>query len=390
MYRRCFFCQWVAQLHTDILKQQVFRGFYEFFPEKFISITNGVTFRRFLLKANPALAELITDRIGDGWIKNSQELEQLQAYASCQETQGQLARIRHNNKIALAEYIAEQNGILVDPDSIFDVQIKRLHEYKRQLLNVLHILYLYNRLLDDPDLPIHPRTFIFGAKAAPGYRMAKLIIKLIHDVGERINYDSSIQDKLKVVFLENYRVSLAEKIIPAADVSEQISTAGKEASGTGNMKFMLNGALTVGTLDGANVEIDQAVGRENIFIFGLTSEETSQYYEDGSYRPYELYLSDPFLKQVLDQLVNGFVNKEYPDLFQEIYQGLLYGYGGMADPYFVLKDFHSYREVQEEVGRQYIQPRVWWRKAILNVSNAGYFSSDRTVLEYNNRIWKLR
>lgn len=379
----------VAQLHTNILTNKVFKDFYEYFPEKFISITNGITFRRFLLKSNRGLAALITDQIGNGWIKHPRELEGFRTYANCQEIQDELARIRHSNKLALAEHISEQNGILVDPYSIFDVQIKRLHEYKRQLFNVLHILYLYNRLLDDPDLPIPSRTFIFGAKAAPGYRMAKLIIKLIHDVGERINNDSTIQDKLKVVFLENYRVSLAEKIIPAADVSEQISTAGKEASGTGNMKFMLNGALTVGTLDGANVEIDQAVGRENIFIFGLTSDEISKYYQDGRYGPYELYLSDPFLKQVLDQLVNGFINKEYPDLFREIYHGLLYGHGGMADPYFVLKDFNSYVEVQEEVGRQYCQPKIWWRKAILNISSAGYFSSDRTVMEYNNRIWKL-
>ncbi|NMA61921.1 MAG: glycogen/starch/alpha-glucan phosphorylase, partial [Firmicutes bacterium] len=381
----------VAQLHSNILKEQVFPEFAEFYPEKFTNVTNGVTFRRFLLKSNRGLANLLTERIGAGWVKNPEELEQFLPFQDDRVTQRALAQIRYENKQELAKYIYEHNQVKVDPNSIFDVHIKRLHEYKRQLLNILHVMYLYNRLLEDPNFEMYPRTFIFGAKAAPGYGTAKQIIKLIHDVGERINNDPQIDDGLKVVFLENYRVSLAEKIIPAADVSEQISTAGKEASGTGNMKFMLNGALTIGTLDGANVEIDQAVGRENIFIFGLTSSQTNQYYLDGSYRPYEIYLGDPYLKQVLDQLVNGFVNAQHPQLFQDLYRGLLYGHhGGMADPYFVLKDFESYREAHERINEQYQNPELWWKKAIINIGNGGFFSSDRTIEEYNQRIWRLR
>lgn len=380
----------VAQLHSDILREQVFQEFAEFYPEKFTNVTNGVTFRRFLLKANKGLANLLNERIGSGWIKSPEELGNFLSYQEDQKTQKALAQIRYENKMNLAKYILEHNQVVVDPNSIFDVHIKRLHEYKRQLLNILHVLYLYNRLLEDSSFTIHPRTFIFGAKAAPGYGTAKLIIKLIHDVAERVNNDRSISDQLKVVFLENYRVSLAEVIIPAADVSEQISTAGKEASGTGNMKFMLNGALTIGTLDGANVEIDQAVGRDNIFIFGLTAAQTNQYYLDGSYRPYDIYLSDPHIKQVLDQLVNGFVNAQHPQLFQDLYHGLLHGHGGMADPYFVLKDFSSYKEAHEAVNEQYQRPELWWKKAIINIGNAGYFSSDRTIEEYNQKIWKLR
>lgn len=380
----------VARLHSQILRDEVFAEFADFYPEKFTNVTNGVTFRRFLLKANRGLAELITDRIGPGWIKHPEELANFLPYQDDKGTQEALAAIRHNNKIALAKYIADHNHIQVDPSSIFDVQIKRLHEYKRQLLNILHVLYLYNRLLEDPSFDLHPRTFIFGAKAAPGYGMAKLIIKLIHDVGERINNDPTIHGKLKVVFLENYRVSLAEAIIPASDVSEQISTAGKEASGTGNMKFMLNGALTIGTLDGANVEIAQAVGEENIFIFGLRAEETSRYYREQNYRPYDLYLADPYLKQVLDQLVDGFVNAQKLALYQDLRHGLLHGWGGMADPYFILQDFAAYREAHEQIDAQYRQPDIWWKKAIINIGHAGYFSSDRTIEEYSQRIWKLR
>ncbi len=379
----------VAQLHSEILKEEVFAEFAEFYPEKFTNVTNGVTFRRFLVKANPGLTGLLADRIGTDWIKKPEELSKFLAYQDDAPTKEALARIRYDNKFALAKYIYEYNHVRIDPSSIFDVHIKRLHEYKRQLLNILHVLYLYNRLLEDPHFDMYPRTFIFGAKAAPGYGMAKLIIKLINDVGERINNDRTIDDKLKVVFLENYRVSLAEAIIPASDVSEQISTAGKEASGTGNMKFMLNGALTIGTLDGANVEIAQRVGRENIFIFGLTAEETSQYYRDGTYRPYDIYLGDPYLKQVLDQLVNGFVNAQNITLYQDLYHGLLHGWGGMADPYFVLKDFEAYRQAHAEIDAQYQQPDLWWKKAIINIGNAGYFSSDRTIEDYNQRIWKL-
>lgn len=379
----------VAQLHSQILREQVFAEFAEFYPEKFTNVTNGVTFRRFAVKANPGLTELLADRIGTGWIKRPEQLKEFLAYQDDVATQNALASIRHDNKVSLAKYILEHNQVQVDPNSIFDVQIKRLHEYKRQLLNILHVLYLYNRLLEDPGFEMHPRTFIFGAKAAPGYGTAKLIIKLIHDVAERINNDRTIDDRLKVVFLENYRVSLAEAIIPASDVSEQISTAGKEASGTGNMKFMLNGALTIGTLDGANVEISQAVGLENIFIFGLTATETNQYYQDGGYRPYDTYMADPYLKLVLDQLMNGFVNAQHLSLYQDLHRGLLHGWGGMADPYFVLKDFAPYRAAHEEINLQYQQPEIWWKKAIINIGNAGYFSSDRTIEDYNQRIWKL-
>ena len=386
----CFSVNGVAQLHSQILREQVFAEFSEFYPEKFTNVTNGVTFRRFLLKSNKDLAGLITDRIGADWIKKPEELRKFLPYQDDRATQEALAAIRHTNKVALAKYILDHNHVRVDPRSIFDVQIKRLHEYKRQLLNILHVLYLYNRLLEDPGCAMYPRTFIFGAKAAPGYGMAKLIIKLIHDVGERINNDRTINDKLKVVFLENYRVSLAEVIIPASDVSEQISTAGKEASGTGNMKFMLNGALTIGTLDGANVEISQAVGDDNIFIFGLTAEETRQYYRDGTYRPYDLYLEDPYLKEVLDQLVSGFVNGQHLALYQDLRHGLLHGWGGMADPYFVLKDFAAYGRAHGEINTQYQQPDLWWKKAMINIGNAGHFSSDRTIEEYSQRIWKLR
>jgi starch phosphorylase len=380
----------VADLHTSILKEHVFRDFYQFFPEKFHNVTNGVTFRRFLLESNPKLADLISSEIGEEWITDYRALENLAPSAAKPDVQRALAEIRRANKVDLANYIAKNQGLKVDPDSIFDVHVKRIHEYKRQLLNILHVLHLYNRLKDDKSFRIHPRTFIFGGKAAPGYRTAKLIIKLIHAVGDLVNTDPAVSDLLKVVFLEDYRVSLAEEIIPAADVSEQISTAGKEASGTGNMKFMANGALTIGTMDGANVEIYQAVGKENMFIFGLNADETSAYYQSGAYRPYETYLSDPYLRQVVDQLVSGFLDPGHPEMFREIYQGLLYGNGGMADPFFVLKDFDSYREAHLRIDAEYQQPEVWWKKALLNIASAGRFASDRTVLDYNNRIWKLR
>ena len=380
----------VADLHTTILKEQVFSDFFQFFPEKFRNVTNGVTLRRFLLEANPKLADLISSEIGPEWISDFRALQELAAGAAKPDVQQALAEIRRQNKLAVADYIAKYNRVPVDPDSIFDVHVKRIHEYKRQLLNILHVLHLYNCLRDDSNFRMHPRTFIFGGKAAPGYRVTKLIIKLIHTVGELVNQDPKTKDFLKVVFIEDYRVSLAEKLIPAADVSEQISTAGKEASGTGNMKFMLNGALTIGTLDGANVEIDRAVGRENIFIFGLTSDETAAYYQSGTYRPYELYLSDPYLRQVIDQLISGFLDPSHPEMFREIYQGLLYGNGGMADPYFVLKDFSSYREAHRRINAEYQNHKSWWKKAVLNIASACKFSSDRTVLDYNDRIWKLR
>lgn len=378
----------VATLHTEILKNQVFRSFYEISPEKFIGITNGVTFRRFLLKANPSLAQLITDFIGDKWLLESGELQRLEKFKNDTVFQENLKGIRRQNKEHLANYIRENNNIIVNPDSIFDVQIKRLHEYKRQLLNALHILFLYNRILEDKNFDMLPRTFIFAAKAAPGYRMAKLIIKLIHSLGEKINNDPRVRDLIKVVFLENYRVSLAEKIISATDISEQISTAGKEASGTGNMKFMLNGALTIGTQDGANIEIMEAVGKENMFVFGLTAQEVEASRKSRSYNPISLYENDPQLKQVLDQLIGGFLDQEHPEIFREIYSSLLFGVG-TADPYYLLADFRSYVEAHQKANNIYMLPSLWWEKSIINIANAGVFSSDRTIYEYNERIWHL-
>jgi glycogen phosphorylase len=379
----------VAQLHADILKNDVFKDFYAIYPEKIRGITNGVTHRRFLLKANPGLAGLITDLIGDEWPTDSSQLKKIIPYADKRDIQESLKTIRLHNKEKLAKYIMDHNEIKVDPHSIFDVHVKRLHEYKRQLMNILHVMHLYNQLLENPNFDMHPRTFIFGAKAAPGYHNAKLIIKLIHSVSKLINNDKRAQEKLKVVFLENYRVSLAEKIIPATDVSEQISTAGKEASGTGNMKFMLNGALTVGTLDGANVEMKDAVGLDNIFIFGMTAGETDYYYKKGQYNPYEIYEKDGAIKQVLDQMINGFLEPDHPDIFRPLYNGLLYGHGGMADPYFVLKDFNEYCHIHTRVDLEYRKPEVWWEKSIINIGNAGIFSSDRTIEEYNDKVWKL-
>lgn len=379
----------VAKLHTDILKEDVFRDFYQVYPSKFRAITNGVTHRRFLAKANPELAELITDHIGEEWMKAPQDLERLKPYAKDPSFQKSLAEIRLKNKESLAEHIESQCGIQVNPESIFDVQVKRLHEYKRQLMNAMHIMFLYNKVLDNPNFPMHPRTFIFGAKAAPGYHNAKMIIKLIHSLAKKINNDQRIKDKIKIVFMENYRVSLAEKIIPASDVSEQISTAGKEASGTGNMKFMFNGALTIGTLDGANVEMKEAVGNDNMYIFGLTAEEVSQYYREGHYRPYEIYETNPDLRLVLDQFVNGFLDPEHPDTFRGLYEGLLYGHYGMADPYFLLKDFEPYCQAHTRLGLEYKKPDIWWEKAILNIAAAGVFSSDRTIRDYNQQVWKL-
>lgn len=380
----------VAQLHADILKDIVFKNFYELYPEKFRGITNGITFRRWALKANPGLTELVSSRIGSEWINNPVDLERFAQFAKDPEVHASLQDIRRERKTALADAIEKHNGIRVSPDSIFDVQIKRLHEYKRQLLNVLHIMHLYNQILDNPQVDLYPRTFIFGAKAAPGYRTAKLIIKLIHDVGELINNDNRIGDKLKVVFLENYRVSLAELIIPATDVSEQISTAGKEASGTGNMKFMLNGALTVGTLDGANVEIEEEVGADNMFIFGLSSSRVNQYYREGTYNAQAVAARNPALQRVLTQLVDGFLDAEKPQMFGELYQGLLYGHhGGMADPYFVLEDFDSYCRAQQRVDALFRDRDSWWEKAVINIAKAGRFSSDRTIAQYNEEVWRL-
>ena len=378
----------VSYLHTEILKNQVFEKFHVAFPTRFRAITNGITHRRFLCVANPELSELITRKIGGQWVTQPLRLKALEQMADKPEVQDALRLIRRQKKQKLAEYIAIHNGVTVDVDSIFDVQVKRLHEYKRQLLNILHIMHLYNQLKDNPDIEMQPRTFIFSAKAAAAYHMAKLIIKLINTVGDKINADPDIQGKLKVVFLENYRVSLAELIVPATDVSEQISTAGKEASGTGNMKFMINGALTVGTLDGANVEMSQAVGLQNMYIFGLKAEEVNAVYQSGSYRPWEVAEADPRLKRVMDQLINGFYAADR-NLFRPIYDSLLYGNGSMADPYLVLKDFDAYCQAHWLIDRDYRYPAVWWSKAIANIAAAGVFSSDRTIAEYNEQIWNL-
>lgn len=380
----------VAELHGEILKKETFKDFYKVYPKLFTSITNGVTHRRFLLMANKELASLITEKIGDKWIKDSFELKKLLKYKDDTEFQNRVKEIRYNNKLELSKYILKNNDIKVDPNSIFDIHVKRLHEYKRQLLNIMHIMYLYNRLLEDKDFDMHPRTFIFGAKSAPGYHKAKLIIKLIHSIGEKINNDKRINGKIKVVFLENYRVSLAQKIFPATDISKQISTAGKEASGTGNMKFMLNGALTVGTLDGANIEMKREVGNENILIFGLNENQVQELKQSGEYNPYEIYKNTPKLKQVLDQLVNGFIEPENPELFRSIYQDLLFGYGGEIDPYLVIKDFEDFCRVNDEADRIYKDQKKWWSIAISNIASSGYFSSDRTINQYNDEIWKLK
>jgi glycogen phosphorylase len=374
----------VAKLHTEILKKREMRLFYEFEPQKFNNKTNGVTHRRWLLKANPELSALITDAIGDRWMKDPQALIGLKPYASDPVFQQALEKVKQQRKAKLAKRIYEKTGIVVNESSIFDVQVKRLHAYKRQLLNVLHIMYLYNRLKEDESFSIYPRTFIFGAKASPGYYYAKRIIKLIHSVAEKVNKDKQINEQLKVIFLENYRVSLAEEIFPAADVSEQISTASKEASGTGNMKFMMNGAITLGTLDGANVEILEAVGAENMFLFGLTADEVLSYYEHGGYRSHEYYHHDKRIKQVVDQLINGFFPDAH-DHFEPIYDSLL----AQNDEYFVLRDFAAYVEAQEKVEQVYQERERWLKMSVINIAHSGYFASDRTIREYANEIWDI-
>ncbi|NUK30523.1 glycogen/starch/alpha-glucan phosphorylase [Parageobacillus sp. VR-IP] len=374
----------VAKLHTEILKKREMRLFYEFEPQKFNNKTNGVTHRRWLLKANPELSALITDTIGGRWIKEPQALIELKPYASDSVFQQALAKVKQQRKAKLAKLIYEKTGIVVNESSIFDVQVKRLHAYKRQLLNVLHIMYLYNRLKEDASFSIYPRTFIFGAKASPGYYYAKRIIKLIHSIAEKVNKDKQTNEQLKVIFLENYRVSLAEEIFPAADVSEQISTASKEASGTGNMKFMMNGAITLGTLDGANVEILEAVGEENMFLFGLTADEVLSYYENGGYRSHEYYHHDKRIKQVVDQLINGFFPDAH-DHFEPIYDSLL----AQNDEYFVLRDFAAYVEAQEKVEQVYQERERWLKMSVTNIAHSGYFASDRTVQEYANEIWDI-
>ena len=380
----------VAKLHTEILKNQELKDFYEMFPEKFNNKTNGITQRRFLLHGNPLLANWVSEHVGYDWITDLSKIGQLKVYADDKRAQAEFMNIKYQNKVRLAQYIKEHNGIDVDPRSIFDVQVKRLHEYKRQLLNILHVMYLYNELKAHPDQPFVNRTFIFGAKAAAGYKTAKLTIKLINAVADVINNDASINGRIKVVFIENYRVSNAEIIFAAADVSEQISTASKEASGTGNMKFMLNGALTLGTMDGANVEIVEEVGIENAFIFGLSSDEVIQYENHGGYDPGEIFNSNPGVRQVLMQLINGTYAPNDPDLFRPLYNSLLNTLeGGVADRYFILKDFDSYRQAQERVSQAYQDTSAWAKSAILNVACSGKFSSDRTIEEYVKDIWHL-
>lgn len=379
----------VARLHTEILKNQELKDFYQMMPEKFNNKTNGITQRRFLLHGNPLLADWVTKKIGDEWITSLKHIDELSVYANDELCRKEFMNIKYQNKVRLAKYIKEHNGVEVNPRSIFDVQVKRLHEYKRQLLNILHIMHLYNELKKNPDMEFYPRTFIFGAKASAGYHRAKAIIKLITSVGDVINNDKSIGDKIKVVFIENYRVSNAELIFAAADVSEQISTASKEASGTGNMKFMLNGAVTLGTMDGANVEIVEEVGEENAFIFGLSSDEVIAYEHNNQYNPREIYNTDSEVRAVLTQLVDGTYAPGNPEEFRDIYNSLLDGQGGRPDIYFILKDFRSYAEAQKRVEEAYRDTERWAKMAMLNVAKVGKFSSDRTIEEYAKEIWNL-
>ena len=379
----------VARLHTEILKNQELKDFYEMMPEKFNNKTNGITQRRFLLHANPLLADWITEHIGPDWITDLPQLKKLAVYADDEKALQEFMNIKFKNKERLAKYILEHNGVEVDPHSIFDVQVKRLHEYKRQLLNILHVIYLYNQIKMHPEMEFYPRTFIFGAKASAGYATAKKIIKLINSVADVVNNDASINGKIKVVFIENYRVSNAEWIFAAADVSEQISTASKEASGTGNMKFMLNGAPTLGTMDGANVEIVEEVGAENAFIFGLSSDEVINYENNGGYDPNVIYNTDEEIRQVLMQLINGTFSND-TELFRDLYDSLLNTKNtDRADRYFILADFRSYADAQKRVEAAYRDEKGWAKKALLNTACSGKFASDRTIQEYVDDIWHL-
>ncbi len=380
----------VARLHTEILKHQELKDFYEMMPEKFNNKTNGITQRRFLLHGNPLLADWVTAHIGDGWITDLAQIGRLKPLAEDPKACEEFMEIKYHNKERLAKYILEHNGIEVDPSSIFDVQVKRLHEYKRQLLNILHVMYLYNQMKQHPEIAFYPRTFIFGAKAAAGYKRAKETIKLINSVADVVNNDRSINGKIKVVFIEDYRVSNAELIFAAADVSEQISTASKEASGTGNMKFMLNGAPTLGTMDGANIEIVEEVGEENAFIFGLRSDEVIRYENEGGYNPMDIYNSDAEIRQVVDQLVDGTYANGDHEMYRDLYNALLTTNDSpRADMYFILKDFRSYAEAQKRVEEAYRDKKHWAQMALLNTASSGKFTSDRTIREYVNDIWHL-
>jgi len=380
----------VAKLHTDIIKKDLLPDFYELWPEKFNNKTNGITQRRFLLHGNPLLAEWVTGKVGDDWITDLSKIKALEVYADDKLSQTEFLNIKYKNKVRLAKYIKEHNGIDVDPRSIFDVQVKRLHEYKRQLLNILHIMAEYNHMKNDANYKPYPRTFIFGAKASAGYRRAKAIIKLINSVADVINNDKTIENRIKVVFIENYRVSNAEIIFAAADVSEQISTASKEASGTSNMKFMLNGAITLGTMDGANVEIVDEVGKDNAFIFGLSSDEVIGYEKNGGYNPKEIFNTDSEIRDVLTKLINGYYCPQNPEEFRELYNSLLETNGyERADQYFILKDFRSYADARARVMEAYQDQNAWAKSAIINIAHSGKFSSDRTIEEYVKDIWKL-
>ena len=374
----------VARLHTDILKKRELKDFYEMMPEKFNNKTNGITQRRFLLHGNPLLASWVTDKIGDDWITDLSHIGKLGVYVDDEKCQQEFMNIKYQNKVRLAKYIKEHNGIDVDPRSIFDCQVKRLHEYKRQLMNIMHVMHLYNLLKEHPEMDIVPRTFIFGAKAAAGYDTAKLTIKLINAVADRVNNDPAINGRVKVVFIEDYRVSNAELIFAAADVSEQISTASKEASGTGNMKFMLNGAVTIGTMDGANVEIVEEVGEENAFIFGMSAEQVMEYEKNKNYHPADLYNSHDDIRRVMTQMINGFYCPENPDLFRPLYDTLM-----QKDMYFILADFESYKEAQKRVEAAYRDEKRWARMAMMQTAHCGKFSSDRTIEEYVHDIWHL-
>ena len=381
----------VARLHTEILKKQELRDFYEMMPQKFNNKTNGITQRRFLMHGNPLLADWVTDKLGTkDWITDLSLMSGLKKWVDDEEALKEFMSIKYENKVRLAKYIKEHNGIEVDPRSIFDVQVKRLHEYKRQFLNILHVMYLYNEIKEHPEISFYPRTFIFGAKASAGYIRAKQIIKLINSVADVVNNDRSINGKLKVVFIEDYRVSNAEIIFAAADVSEQISTASKEASGTGNMKFMLNGAPTLGTMDGANVEIVEEVGAENAFIFGLSSDEVINYENNGGYNPMDIYNSDADIRRVVNQLVDGTYSQGDKEMYRDLYNSLLTVQGGSkADTYFILKDFRSYAETQKKVEEAYRDKDRWAKMALLNTASCGKFSSDRTIQEYVDDIWHL-
>jgi len=380
----------VAALHTEILKNHELKDWYELFPEKFNNKTNGITQRRWLLKSNPELASFITKNIGDKWITEFSEMEKLLPLANDSKALKELMEIKHTKKVQLAEYIKEHNGVDVDPNSIFDIQIKRLHEYKRQLLNVFHIMYLYNRIKENPNMDFVPRTFIFGAKAASGYARAKQIIKLITRVGEVINNDKEINNKIKVVFIENYNVSVAEKLFPACDLSEQISTAGKEASGTGNMKFMVNGAVTIGTLDGANVEIVEEAGVQNAFIFGLKADQIQEINNTHSYNPQAELSNNKDLKLVIDQLTNGYFGTDCINDFKPISDSLLYGVdGNRPDPYYVIKDFSEYCVAQDMASRAFTDKESWAKMSLINIAKSGKFSSDRTINQYAKEIWKI-